>query len=751
MRSSFIGLVAASFVIVGSVGCAKSDAGNDLGSTAEAVTTNVKAFPTGVDQNGAALDAGSEAGLVDGGAIDPHYVIAATTDPVFDAHAPLPAYVVATIEKPGAWVANSATAQWISPLADDCGSTCGSDTYDYATLFTVPAGGDGGTTQITGTISADDDVAIYVNGKQTNVSFTNAYSTITPFTITSASVSSGSPINFVNPDGGMSELVFRVTNSGSGPTGLYVHTLAISLQTQCNVDTDCNVLTDYCNAQINACVPRLGNGVGTTSDPIHSAGCPIVGPAECTSLLCEASDGECGLVNSDTCTIPTQCRSNVCAADLKCGYADGTGVCTTMNASACRSGVCSPKSLKCGACNADNDCDTTAQFCNGTTFTCETKLDNGTTISADPLHGGTCNVANAAAVCKTGACDGTTCGVKLGDGTCTTTAQCSSGGCITTTGAANFGKCEACATSVQCTTATSPICNATSDTCVACNGDNGTTATNACPSTSDPFCASDGSCGKCTASTQCASGTRTGTICNATSGACTSLCTIDADCGAEWCNNPTAAAGAGMCAAKIPNGQLVPSAAPINGMCSSAVATRVCVSTVCDGSDNECGFANNDGTCTTQNATTVCRSGACDADGKCGLANGDGTCTMGAQCRSTICGSSGICAACANDTQCATGSMCNGGVCVVAVDAGVTSVVDAGSVDASVVDATVNTMSDASQPSQVDATLANAPPSTIGTLEGGGCSASGRRSSSSALVLLGIALVASRRRRASRS
>ena len=44
------------------------------------------------------------------------------------------------------------------------------------------------------------------------------------------------------------------------------------------------------------------------------------------------------------------------------------------------------------------------------------------------------------------------------------------------------------------------------------------------------------------------------------------------------------------------------------------------------------------GTCSVAVATAVCATGVCDTtDNKCGIALGDGTCTLGAQCRSGAC------------------------------------------------------------------------------------------------------------------
>jgi MYXO-CTERM domain-containing protein len=64
------------------------------------------------------------------------------------------------------------------------------------------------------------------------------------------------------------------------------------------------------------------------------------------------------------------------------------------------------------------------------------------------------------------------------------------------------------------------VCDGTSNTCVACNGDHGSGARDACPTPGNPYCESTGACGQCTSSTQCTTGTHDGPFCNTTTGAC---------------------------------------------------------------------------------------------------------------------------------------------------------------------------------------------------------------------------------------
>ncbi len=138
-------------------------------------------------------------------------------------------------------------------------------------------------------------------------------------------------------------------------------------------------------------------------------------------------------------------------------------------------------------------------------------------------------------------------------------------------------------------------------------------------------------------------------------------CLADSDCDTttQFCNTETQ-----LCTPKLPNASPVPTIMghmpALTGMCSAPVAVVVCISAVCDSADNECGFANGDGSCDASSAMTVCRSGACGSDGKCGLPNGEGPCTnadAATVCRQGVCSVSGVCGApggCEVDADCDT-------------------------------------------------------------------------------------------------
>jgi hypothetical protein len=314
-------------------------------------------------------------------------------------------------------------------------------------------------------------------------------------------------------------------------------------------------------------------------------------------------------------------------------------------------------------CTTDAQC-TAAQFCNTQTATCTAKLTNGTAIPTitghTPALNGTCTAAVGAAVCVAGVCDvgEAECGLPDGEGPCTVAtgpAVCRSGACSTD------GTCEpanGCNVDADCTGG--KWCNETAHACTAklSNGTaiptdgkhmnptlNGTctlpAAVLVCSSaicdTKDNKCGLADGDGPCTilGGAQCRSGACSLTLTCKPGGGCNT----DGDCtGGDWCDEATH-----VCTAKLPNGTPIPSdpkhtMPTLSGTCTTGAATLVCASSVCDTTDNKCGFAPGDGTCTAMNAMTVCRSGVC-IGGVCetpGSCNGDTDCTGGTWCDESI-------------------------------------------------------------------------------------------------------------------
>ena len=117
-------------------------------------------------------------------------------------------------------------------------------------------------------------------------------------------------------------------------------------------------------------------------------------------------------------------------------------------------------------------------------------------------------------------------------------------------------------------------------------------------------------------------------------------CTTDSACSAgNWCNESL-----GACTSTLANSVLIPidpshTFPRLNGTCTSAAATLVCTSGVCDSNNNKCGYNNGDGTCSNSNAAVVCDSGACSVSGVCKPAGGcvvNADCSSGMQCSASM-------------------------------------------------------------------------------------------------------------------
>lgn len=227
------------------------------------------------------------------------------------------------------------------------------------------------------------------------------------------------------------------------------------------------------------------------------------------------------------------------------------------------------------------------------------------------------------------------------------------------------GVCKSCngafgsGSSTACLTATTPVCLDTGS-CAACAGDLGKGSLADCQRGEAPYCltvGAAGSCGKCTSNPDCAGAVHNGPICHVESGACGSTCSSDAECDdGEWC---APQGNSGVCVAKTPNGDPLPSTPPIGGECTVANGTRTCVSSVCEEQDDRCGYRN-DTTCT---AEGPCRSGVCfTADGKCGKPNSE-ACSDLDECRSAVCFAADKLCGKPNGEPCAGVGECRSGLC----------------------------------------------------------------------------------------
>ncbi len=419
-------------------------------------------------------------------------------------------------------------------------------------------------------------------------------------------------------------------------------------------------------------------------------------------------------------------------------------------------------------CTADAQCSNTSRWCDGTfngTPVCENKLGNGVAI-----EGGTCTAALSARSCVSGACSVTDnlCGLTNGEAAANT-AQCRSGarhtdgscGLPNGEASANAGECRsgvrhtdglcglpngvASASATECRSGvrhTDGLCGlpngvasasatecrgslrGSNGQCGLVNGQAACTAGTAAAACQSAVCDVDGSCGLSNGAGTCTS-TNAATVCR--SGLCSAAgtclaagaCASDNDCSGGWCKLSTA-----TCNPKLPNERPLPTdpahTSPVlDGKCSIAAATLICVSGVCDTSDNACGFADGTGPCTQGNAATVCRSGSCKSSGVCGT-NPVVTPDAGAPDSGIPISDSGV----------------------PAVDSGA-SVVDAGrpvtsDASTSVADAAAPARADASVPASTDSGVVIVATSEDGSVQGGGvaCSASDQSSPVSAMGIV---------------
>jgi len=470
--------------------------------------------------------------------------------------------------------------------------------------------------------------------------------------------------------------------------------------TDCATGNWCNISGNKCTPTLanGISIPSDAPHTGPTLNGDCTA---AAGSLVCQSAVCETSDDKCGKLNgSGTCTVANQatiCRSAVCDADGSCGYASNHGPCTAGNAATvCRSGLCSANLLcqPTGGCNVDADC-TGGQWCNETTQKCTAKLSNGSSVPVDaphtnPILNGNCSAAAATLVCQAGVCDADNkCGYDVNGGPCTAGnagTVCRSGSCSSNllcrpaagcnvdadcsggqwcnesnhtcsaklgngttiptdpphTGPVLNGTCTPAAATLVCQAS---VCETSDNKCGKLNGSASCTVANQATICRSGVCDADGSCGYDTNHGPC-SAANAATVCR--SGSCSANllcqppggCNVDSDCtGGQWCNETSH-----TCSVKLTNGTSIPTDAPhtnptLNGACTAPAATLVCQSSVCDGSDNKCGYDVNSGPCNSTNAATVCRTGSCSANLLCQPASGcnvDADCTGGNWCNEAL-------------------------------------------------------------------------------------------------------------------
>ncbi len=252
------------------------------------------------------------------------------------------------------------------------------------------------------------------------------------------------------------------------------------------------------------------------------------------------------------------------------------------------SGVCDPSNNECGYANGDGPCTgpTGTVVCQSGVCSVDGKCEpsGGCEVDADCPAGDWCMESTQ------------TCMPKEANGTPVPNDPPHTGPTLN-------GTCTGAAGALVCV---SGVCDTNDNECGYANG--------------------DGPCTVANGPVDCRSG-----VCS-TNGLClpSGSCNVDADCsGGNWCMESTH-----TCTPKEANGTPVPTDPPhtgptLNGTCTGAAGALVCVSGVCDPTDNKCGLATGDGTCTVANGPVVCRSGACSTNGTCEPAGG---CNVDADC-----------------------------------------------------------------------------------------------------------------------
>ncbi len=188
-------------------------------ASASAQTVSIPGlYTTGVDNSNV---------LLGNNQVDAHYVVIAIpgSAPADNAGDSRTVRSTPSNPLPGGWVSNTSSARWITtPGTPTTGSgTGGNNTnrvtgiFDYRLTFTMPAGAVLSTVSITGVGAADDSTQIFVNGVLVSGQATGSYSSTAAFTLNSSNATFAS---------GTNTIVFRVNNSGGGPTGLIITSLS---------------------------------------------------------------------------------------------------------------------------------------------------------------------------------------------------------------------------------------------------------------------------------------------------------------------------------------------------------------------------------------------------------------------------------------------------------------------------------------------------------------------------------------------
>ncbi len=170
---------------------------------AQAQTTAISVFATGVDTSGNSLPSGT--------LNDPHYTLVSEPSAASSQVQVLTSAFGFPVV-PGGWIGDSSTSAWIAPTNVPFlnGGQAYGGYYDYQTTFTLASFNPANqAASLSGQWAADDSGTIFLNGVSTGQA-ADGYGAYSPFTLTSGFQS------------GVNTLDFLVLEDGAGATGLRV-------------------------------------------------------------------------------------------------------------------------------------------------------------------------------------------------------------------------------------------------------------------------------------------------------------------------------------------------------------------------------------------------------------------------------------------------------------------------------------------------------------------------------------------------
>ena len=188
----------------------------------------------------------------------------------------------------------------------------------------------------------------------------------------------------------------------------------------CMTSSQCSGSTPACNTTSGECVQCTISATCPSEQPVCNTGPSTCGP--CNGDFGSTATLACGSMSEPFCflTGTNMGQCGMCSTNADCVGHMGN-VCDTT------SGLCT------SGCTTDAQC-LSSQWCSaaaGGQGMCEPKLANGVSLPSTPASVATCTATVGQRVCLSTVCDtkSNQCGYGLGDGPCTTTAECTKGAC----------------------------------------------------------------------------------------------------------------------------------------------------------------------------------------------------------------------------------------------------------------------------------------------------------------------------------